>query len=360
MSSLLASLYSRIKGSPEDVATLSLCYILDNSKSANEAFHNYLSTVSGIGTFPDLFFKTQAVGKDQERPDLVGTDYHNNELLICEAKFWAGLTVSQPLKYLERLRRNESQLSKALVFICPKDRIISLWGELLRRCDQTFDSCADDTKESKRTKFEGVALAIVSWKSVIDVLMQTLSAEHSPLVGDLSQLQGLCEKMDTDAFSPFSGEDFGVDRARRILSFYKVVDGVADQLKNVMGATSNGLKATPQYAGYRRYLNISRYGISIAFDCKSWIDSADTPFWLTIRDSTGEHWTFDQVAREKLRSYEYSIPKKLFVHEGWGELRIPIYAPVNTCETDVINKIVTDIVEVFDKLDCPHPTETSI
>lgn len=62
MNSLLAHLYSRIKGSPEDVATMSLCYILENSATAKQVFRNYLSTISGIESFPVLYFKTQVSG----------------------------------------------------------------------------------------------------------------------------------------------------------------------------------------------------------------------------------------------------------------------------------------------------------
>ncbi|HEY5556720.1 hypothetical protein [Acetobacterium sp.] len=152
MGSLLSHLYSRIKGSPEDVATMSLCYILENSSSASQAFSHYLASVLKIDHFPDLFFKTQVVGENSERPDLVGADDEFNELLLCEAKFWAGLTQNQPLGYLKRLRENKVAVNKALVFICPNARIISLWGEVLRLCDIN-DVQIDRTRKNRPRMF---------------------------------------------------------------------------------------------------------------------------------------------------------------------------------------------------------------
>jgi len=164
------------------------------------------------------------IEKDNERPDLAGIDTHNEEFLLCEAKFWAGLTANQPVAYLDRLRKNGDATHKSLVFICPKNRIISLWGELLRLCPQHDYQLEDELREPKYTKIDGLSMAIVSWTSVIDILRQALSTEHSPLLNDLTQLQGLCDLMDENSFLLFVQEDFGVDRARRITSYYNIVD----------------------------------------------------------------------------------------------------------------------------------------
>ena len=49
-------------------------------------------------------YECQSIGDDNERPDMSGTDSDGNEVIMCEAKFYAGLTYNQPLTYLERLR----------------------------------------------------------------------------------------------------------------------------------------------------------------------------------------------------------------------------------------------------------------
>lgn len=215
MSSLLAHLHTRIKGSPEDVATLSLCYILENSKSARKAFSEYISQIIGIGNLPELNFRTQIIGDNSERPDISGYDFENNELVLCESKFWAGLTDNQPLGYIKRLRDNGVSAEKALIFICPHKRIISLWGELLRLCNIS-NTLIDEKAIQYRTIVDGVHMTIISWRTITDMLMHVLSSEHAQLVGDLQQLKGLCEEMDEHAFIPFVLEDFGIDKAKEL------------------------------------------------------------------------------------------------------------------------------------------------
>ncbi|TJX15148.1 hypothetical protein E9840_03535 [Tissierella creatinini] len=350
MSSLLAHLYTRIKGSPEDVATLSLCYILENSESARHAFTNYISNTLGITNFPKTHFKTQVVGSNKERPDLAGYDEDNNELILCEAKFWAGLTDNQPLGYIDRLRDNGVAASKVLIFICPNARIISLWDELLRICgiDNLFEK-----KESERyvTTIAGVHMAIVSWRSITDLLMQVLSSQHSTLVSDLIQLQGLCEEMDEQAFLPFKPEDFGLDKAKRFLSYYNIVDKVADILKSKMSASSKGLKATPQYAGYCRYLSYGNYGISVQFSCINWIGLAETPFWITIKEIIKDnHWTYAKEAHEKLMSSGNGMKKKIYFNDANKEIIIPLYTSPYKVEDDVIRELYDEILSIFELL----------
>jgi len=349
MSSLLSHLYSRIKGSPEDVATMSLCYVLENSSSARQTFTSYLSSTLEIDSLPDLFFRTQVAGKNRERPDLVGFDGKFNELILCESKFWAGLTENQPLGYLRRLHENKVMENKALIFICPSARVISLWGELLRICEKD-DILITGDKTSHHIKVNGIHMAIVSWRSVIDVLMQTLSAELSPLVGDLQQLQGLCETMDENAFSPFTPEDFGVDKAQRIINYYSIVDKVSAEMINRLGASTKGLKATPQRYEYSRYLSLSGFGISVKFSCKHWIEFAETPFWLTIKDISDDGWTFAASAHDKLRALENKVPKGMYIHEKWKELVIPLYAPASASESDVVDQLYNSTKDIFEKL----------
>lgn len=351
MSSLLGHLYTRIKGSPEDVATLSLCYILENSEFARKGFSSFLSRIIGIDNFPELRFRTQVIGQNKERPDMAGYDDNNNELILIESKFWAGLTENQPLGYLKRLKENESTSKKVLVFICPENRKISLWGELLRICKLNYSNLEEETMQFT-ILVDGIYMTIVSWRTVTDLLMQILSSEHSILVGDLQQLQGLCEEMDDQAFIPFKPEDFGVDNARRIISYYNIVDKVADVLKIKMGATSKGLKATPQFAGYSRYLIINNYGISVQFNCRHWGDIAETPFWLTLKeiDRGTNSWIYPKDAHKKLGYFEYTIPRKLYLYDEHQALLIPLYTSPYKCEDDVIQELYEDIKYIFKQL----------
>ena len=64
---------------------------------------------------------------DDRQPDLTTKDKGGNIRLLVENKFWAGLTVAQPIKYLKVLPED---LNSALLFIVPKARMTTVWHEL--------------------------------------------------------------------------------------------------------------------------------------------------------------------------------------------------------------------------------------
>ena len=70
--SLLAHLYSHIRGSQEDVATYSLQYLISQSKNLNQCFTHLLSDVLNTDINCDLFYSCQSQGKNKERPDISG------------------------------------------------------------------------------------------------------------------------------------------------------------------------------------------------------------------------------------------------------------------------------------------------
>ena len=53
-------------------------------------------------------------------------------MILCEAKFYAGLTINQPNTYLDRLKKENGL---GLVFICPAARKITLWSKLIELCE---------------------------------------------------------------------------------------------------------------------------------------------------------------------------------------------------------------------------------
>lgn len=101
--SLLASLYTRIRGSQEDVATVSLQYILSSSAKLNAAYNRLLSDSLNLNIGADVRYSCQSIGEEKERPDMSGVDSEGNEIILCEMKFYAGLTDNQPNGYLDRL-----------------------------------------------------------------------------------------------------------------------------------------------------------------------------------------------------------------------------------------------------------------
>lgn len=169
-----------------------------------------------------------------------------------------------------------------MVFIYSKARLTALWGELIRIINGSNTGILDESQKLRAT-VDGVLMNIVSWREIVNIIWQALTAENSPMVADVRQLEGLCERMDAEAFLPFTQEDFGVDKAQRILCFYNIVNKVADEIINNLGASTKGLRATPQFGGYSRYLRLGDFGIAIRFSCDHWTSFAETPFGLTVK-----------------------------------------------------------------------------
>jgi len=352
---LLAKLFPRITTPAEDVATISLCHILDHSKTARDGFKSFLANKAGISVVSDLYFRTQSSGENKERPDISGRDTDGNEIILCEAKFWAGLTKNQPIAYLERLRKHTHNAEKALIFICPNERKESLWGELLRICEQSIVKdqieSSDKTAETYAVMIDGIKMSVVSWREIINVLREILASENSPLLSDLEQLSGLCEYMDKQAFIPYKPSDFGLDIPKRVLGFYQIVDKLTDKIVYQLNGDTSGLRAAHQYAAYSRYINVGNYGISICYNCEHWVELAETPFWLSIKKNEGNKWVFAKEARKKLQRYEYSNPKKLFINEKWDELLIPLYPKVYAGEKEVVDSLFESVRRIFSELE---------
>ena len=63
--------------------------------------------------------------------------------VLVENKFWAGLTETQPVGYLDQL---PSDVSAALLFVVPHTRLHSVWAELKERCATKKVDLTDEAK----------------------------------------------------------------------------------------------------------------------------------------------------------------------------------------------------------------------
>ena len=91
----------------ENVAVEALGHILSGSEAARSALSDVLNAGGAqVGQIAQV--RTQVTGKDGERPDLVAFDQDGEKRVLIEAKFWAGLTESQPVVYLQESDRGRS------------------------------------------------------------------------------------------------------------------------------------------------------------------------------------------------------------------------------------------------------------
>lgn len=301
--SLLAHLYSRIKGSQEDVATISLQYILSQSKDLNKTFTTFCSSLISKDIESVLQYNCQVSGEENERPDMAGFDSNSVEQILFEMKFYAGLTSNQPLTYLERLEKSNGT---GLVFVCPKARLTTLWSELCKICAESGKEV--ETINTKCVSVNGVRMAITTWNDILERLKDVADSSAPDSLSDIKQLKGFCDQMDNDAFIPFNDEDLFAVNAKKFLRLADVVEEtskliLADATINAQPAGK--LKTTHLY--YERMFKTEKFIILFSYDLDLWKsnESTATPFWVSICNKEGK-----QTEDMKLKLHKIDETKK--------------------------------------------------
>lgn len=341
-SSLLAQLYPYFKGSQEDVATTSLQFILSGNDVLNRAFTRFVSEKLCLENDEEYQYKCQVSGKgeEKERPDMSGYDRNGDEKILCEAKFYAALTMNQPKTYLKRLIENEG---RGLIFICPEIRVSSLWNEVMKRAKEAYPvseagpECVD---------IQGVRMGITSWKAILDAL--TDAALHNNVDQmDIRQLRGYCEKLDSEAFIPFDDRDFGIDNAMKYERHAMLIDAVFDALSadKDLKLSTKGLRATPQRNGYTRYFNLNSFGVALEMDTKKWKDanSIDTPYWVRFEKKKENDWVWTDACQKAF----LTIPNE-YKCGNFIALEAPLYVPLEEAALSVKEQIKSYIAR-FEK-----------
>ena len=333
--SLLAYLYPHIRGSQEDVATLSLCYLLQQSDPLRVSFTEVIGRKLHVSLDEKTQYHTQASGEKKERPDLAGTDSTGRENVLCEMKFYAALTENQPNTYLDRLIAEQGD---GLIFICPKARQTGLWMQLLDLCKSRSVKRMDDNSAF----IDGMPLAITSWLEVLDTLHETAIDKDPGILDDLHELQGFCQRMDSEEPLPFSPEDFGQDVARSIDRYYNVIDQTINHLhmQNHYEFIIKGYRSTPQWYGYTRYFKIDKYVCRIEFQRELWQHhhSLETPFWFMV--------TSNWKQTEELRERMLALPEEKRGVPSWSGWLIMLalvpkpYLPIDEVAADLCNQII--------------------
>ena len=342
--SLLCHIANSIGTSAEDIATMSLHYILQNSPVAKEALLNFIGTELAIDFEQELHFEIQSCGENKERPDMSLRNQSNDEILLFEMKFWAGLTDNQPNAYIERLKKKNG---KGLVFICPNSRLISLSKEVAALAE--YETQMGRLLQKK----DFPPILIMSWEELIDLLEPRLQLE--PFYNDLLQLKGLTGEMNNQDFRPFSLCDLSSDMATRIIDYYRIVDKIADSLIIHNFCNSKGLQASPQKDGYCRYLKVesSATGIGISYSCNLWqkgLNGKTSPFWIAFQavDCDNNWCNYPAELRCKLES----SGKEFIVYRNRNKevLAVPLYALRNTNEYETVENLVKQAKDIIELL----------
>lgn len=345
---LLARLAPMFGPQTENLAVEALGHILSGSEAARSALSELLQA-GGAGVGQVVRVRTQDAGEDGARPDLVGSDQDDEDRVLIEAKFWAGLTANQPGGYLERLE--SAPQPSALLFVAPARRLDSLWPELCRLAELASDVGLDSDAEGLQSARigDGPYLMLTSWRTLLGRMAAKVSAaadSHTEI--DIRQLQGLAEQQDSEAFLPLRREELSPELPRRVIDFTGIVDDAvtrvrktewvstkrANKRRRMVGmATSYGIwltfpRAETEFGKFSSYFGVD-YGC--------WARYRATPLWLNF-------WNPPADLRRTLEPLRDRNPPEII---GTGKrLRIPIELPVGKERGEVLDAVVERLLAI--------------
>jgi len=348
MASLLGQFFTSIRGSQEDIASKGLAYILEKSISAKIVINNVIKNTTNL-EFGKIKYITQNIGKNKERPDISGMDDQGNEKIIIEAKFWASLTDNQPVEYLKRLKEQA-----VLIFICPKLRELSLFDEIETKLQ--ISNITYNKNNNIIIVNENKYIFVIDWQYILEIIKQSL-IENSEikLVSDIDQIIGFCEIIDNNTFLPIQDYDLSPSVARRISSYYDLIDKIYDKLKIEINArikldeeSKGSLKSTGQRFGYSKYFYIENYCIALELHFILWKTITDTPFWLVIK----EDWEKPQSSefKNKLKKISATTNIKIYENDTNDLLYFALKPKLNEVEDVVITDLANQIILIMKEL----------
>lgn len=321
---LLAAVMPLFTDQTERVATEALRHILQQSDPARAALSSMLSA-AGVTTDALTRFQTEVGGDDGERVDLVCYDAAGTERVLIEAKFWAGLTDNQPNTYLARLPQDSPS---ALLFVAPAQRLETLWPELCRRAQHQQQYALTPTDASGDLRAAAIAdsprkMLLTSWRALLtQMATRAGSAGDTATATDINQLLGLTQRMDADAFLPLHPAELGQQFPRRMRNLRNLVDAAANRAFALGWASASGLRVTPQWYGYGRFIWLNGVAVWFGINVNRWASAGQTPLWL--RPTQGGGWR-------------------------------PIMLPTRVEYTDVLDAVVQQLYDIGQQLN-PKPS----
>lgn len=348
--SLFGHLAFKFQTQRENLATEALRYLLCQSQELRSGLIRRLAAL-GAELPSDLSFRTQASSGDNGIPDLVGEDTDGTLPLIVEAKFWAGLTPRQPNAYLDLLPGNRHGV---LVVLSPSTRFATLWPELLHRISETGSGIDVGQGEGTGLRWARVSetnwIVLWAWSDLLDLLAELVHGDRAvALRADISQLAGLCAKMDTDAFLPLQPHELAPIHGRRVGQFCELVNVLVDELAGAGVVSTKGLRSASSSGRYGRYARIKGHGVYIYFTAWGWGWIRSTPLWMKLASSNwGSKWSEGKALREHLRDLERPGDPELVVLDD--ALLVALAVPTGEERDDVVQSLVRQVKLVAERL----------
>ena len=298
---------------------------------------------------------------DGSRVDLTIYDSEGEARILIENKFWAGLTDSQPISYIDKLPEKQS----ALVFIVPDKRMPTIWSEIKHRCN-------DRQRNFLINKEEGVIfqaqvtnenllsknLFLTSWKHTLSQLSdQADHAGNEQRKRDILQLRGLTNKIDGEAFLPLNQNEVSDQQtARRIMNYVDLIDAIINKLKDERIAEVKNMRSSSGFKDpyFGRYFILHRrFLVWLGLSFKHWKVWGITPLWLTFdeanvkkSDKNKFYWNDGKPAYKRIER----ILKDPMIEKEGDYLYKPILLKIGSERENVVRDAASSIVEMAEKL----------
>lgn len=345
--SLLASLSSKFRDKPENIATIALEHILSRSEVARDVLTRQAFT--GSQANPTVAYYRAQTQEEDTRPDLAGFDENGVEIVLIEAKFWAGLTDQQPNGYISRLK---DEGTVALCFVVPESRRSSLWIEVLERAAKDFDSglWTDGSTYSKRLSPHRT-LGMVTWHGLLHSMIEATSAAGDlKTTHDIEQLVSFCEYLEQEGFLPLKSEDLGPSVPRLVGQLITIVDQVIDYGRASEKYSTKGFNPTSARERFTRYFASGETRLALSVHYRLWIKHSVSPLWLQFQGGIAgpEHKAFIR-ARESFRGLEVESARRMIMSED-GSPVFPIRLPMGADLDTVVRNVTEQIDSIVDLL----------
>ena len=342
---LLAHLVGKLASSPETIATESLRYILDASPDLRKVLVDRVADRAGFNRFEAESVHSEVTLETGARPDLAIYDETSKLRVLIENKFSAGLTNSQPVKYLRSL---SNQPESALLFIVPEVRVVNVWLDLKKRCSQQDLKVGTETINDNMKAVSigsGRSLLITSWRSILCLLQSTANEfEDRSVMQDVNQFCGLGEKMDKEIYLPLRKDEITDSNvARRIINYVELCGDIVRILDREGLARVGRLRGGTDYIG--RTLSVGKeFQFKLWFGVwfTPWRDSGITPTWCELyRAEWGGlsgHWS---TVKRVFRDYGEHKDRRCF----------PFFLTCSVDKDRVIKDAVCQMRKIIDKLE---------
>jgi hypothetical protein len=169
------------------------------------------------------------------------------------------------------------------------------------------------------------------------------AAREDDVAADVAQLQGLCDRMDSEAFLPVRSEDLTSELPWRLLQYAALIEDLTNALVAKGLVSVAGRRANHGFVWFGRTMDVGEHLVFIGFSADNWAELEATPLWMSVH---GRNWAVPPASvQNALSPLEVAEPSRLHVLQG--HLAIPLFIPTGVEHDEVLSSLEVQVREVI-------------